>query len=104
MQIFFKRYFELIFWIIAIGTLAIMPPSFNPHYSFCLFKMIGINFCPGCGLGHSISHLFHGNFEASFLAHPLGAFAILIIALRIYKLVQLHIFQNKNSSYAIREH
>lgn len=91
----FSRYFELTFWALAITLLAMMPPGVDPHYSFCLFKMFGLPFCPGCGLGHSISYLFHGNIRASLSSHPLGIFAVIIILLRIYKLVQLHLFFKK---------
>lgn len=100
---FFKKYFELIAWIFGLTLMATMDPSTNVHYSFCFFKLIGIKFCPGCGLGHSISFLFHGNFEASFNAHPLGLFAVLVIVARIYKLFSLHIFsQLKKYNYGQR--
>ena len=88
----FRRYFELAAWIIGLGLMAIMDPATNSHYSFCLFKFIGIKYCPGCGLGHSISYLFHGNLKESFNAHPLGLFAVVMIVSRIYKLSSLHIF------------
>lgn len=96
----FRKYFELIFWITSITLLALMPPGTDPHFSFCVFKMLGINFCPGCGLGHSISYLFHGDIKASFSSHPLGIFAVIIILYRIYKLSKLHF--SKKINYAIR--
>ena len=86
-----KPYFELIAWVGGLTMLVMMDPQTNIHYSFCLFKFIGINFCPGCGLGHSISYLFHGNLKESFHAHPLGIFAVAVILARIYKLSSLHI-------------
>ena len=99
----FKQYFELTFWTTAMVFLALTPSSAVPHYSWCLFKIIGINFCPGCGLGHSINHLFHGNLQASFSSHPLGLFAVIIIICRIYRLLQLHIFSKTiNNNYGIR--
>ena len=99
----FKKYFELTFWIVSLTLLAIMEPGTDPHYSFCVFKILGIKFCPGCGLGHSISYLFHGNLQASFSSHPLGIFAVIIILFRIYKLLQLHVFSKKINIYAIRK-
>lgn len=99
MHLLFKTYFELTFWISALTLLAIMPPGTDPHYSFCIFKLMGIKFCPGCGLGHSISYLFHGNITASLKAHPLGIFAVIIILYRIYQLIQLHFFTKKNPSW-----
>jgi len=80
-----------------------MSPGTEPHLSLCIFKFLGITFCPGCGLGHSISYLFHGNIQASFSSHPLGIFAVIIILFRIYKLLQLHILSKKiKTNYAIR--
>lgn len=95
----FTRYFELTIWITGLVLLAIMDPATTDvHYSFCLFKFIGIKFCPGCGLGHSISYIFHGDIKASFSAHPLGVFALIIIILRIWKLSSMHIF-SKTKTY-----
>lgn len=100
---FLKRYFELAAWVLGLMAMALMDPSTNVHYSFCFFKFIGINYCPGCGLGHSISYLFHGNFKESFNAHPLGLFAVWVIFARIYKLSSLHIFsQLKKYHYGQR--
>jgi len=90
----FKRYFELTAWTSALVLLALMDPATNSHYSFCIFKFTGIKYCPGCGLGHSISFLFHGDLRGSFSAHPLGIFAVAVILFRIYKLSSLHIFSH----------
>jgi len=87
----FRKYLELAAWIIGLVLLAFMDTGTDVHYSFCFFKFIGIKYCPGCGLGHSISYLFHGNLRASFDAHPLGLFAVIVILARIYKLSSLHI-------------
>lgn len=95
MRIFFRKYFEISFWISALVLLAIMPPGTDPHYSFCIFKLLGFSHCPGCGLGHSISYLFHGNLRDSIAAHPLGIFAVLVILYRIFQLCKLHIFSTK---------
>jgi hypothetical protein len=97
-----RKYFELICWTAALVLLAAMPPGTDPHFSFCVFKLTGIDFCPGCGLGHSISYLFHGNLQQSFSSHPLGVFAVIIILYRIYTLSKLHFFSNKKPGYAIR--
>jgi hypothetical protein len=92
LRILYKKYFELSFWIAVLVLLAVMPPGTDPHYSFCIFKLVGFKFCPGCGLGHSISYLFHGDIRKSFSTHPLGIFAVIIIPGRIYNLFRLHIF------------
>ncbi|KAA9040640.1 DUF2752 domain-containing protein [Ginsengibacter hankyongi] len=96
MRNLFRKYFELTFWITALVLLAIMPTATNPHYSFCVFKLMGFKFCPGCGLGHSISYLFHGDLRASFSTHPLGIFAVIVILLRLYNLFRLQILIKHN--------
>ncbi len=100
MKALFHKYFELSFWITSLVLLAFMDPKTDIHYSFCLFKFMGLKFCPGCGLGHSISFLFHGQLKNSFSAHPLGVFAVLIILFRIFRLTFLHHFKIKKHAYA----
>ena len=92
-----KTYFsaELIFWIITLMYLAIISPV-DAHFSFCLFKHLGINWCPGCGIGRSISYLLHGDIIKSFQTHILGTFALLVI---VYRILQLILKSNKNQNY-----
>lgn len=47
----FRQHFELLFWI---GTLIFLGITASPasHFSFCLIKLSGIPWCPGCGIGH----------------------------------------------------
>jgi len=97
-----RRYFELAFWISALTLSAFMAPETDPHYSFCLFKMLGLKICPGCGIAHSVSYLFHGNIQASLSSHPMGIFAVVIILARIFTLIQLHFFSKKTQNYAKR--
>lgn len=99
MNVLFRKYFELSAWILALMLLAFMDPQSDAHYSFCFFKFIGISFCPGCGIGHSISFLFHGNFRASFAAHPLGPFALAIILYRIFRLSPQHLFSHFQTNH-----
>lgn len=95
----FRKYSELTVWITALISLAVMQPS-DDHFSFCIFHFFGIDFCPGCGLGHSISYLFHGDLSGSFSAHPLGIFAVIILLFRISRLIQLHFIKTK--THAVR--
>ena len=85
-----RRYFEAVIWITALVLLAFAPIN-GEHYSLCVFHNLGIGFCPGCGLGHSITYFFHGDFEASFYAHPMGIPAIGILIFRIFSIFK----QNK---------
>lgn len=84
--------FELIVWTIGLLALAIsdFPAS---CVGFCPFKWLGFAWCPGCGLGRSISYLLHGNLNLSFQTHPLGGAALIILASRILKLGSSY-FQN----------
>jgi hypothetical protein len=79
---------ELIFWIGGLIWLAFMNPS-ETHFSLCPLKNLGFSFCPGCGLGHSISYLFHGQIKESFHQHPLGIFALMVILMRIFQLINI---------------
>jgi hypothetical protein len=70
-------------WIAALLFLGCLNPSGDPHFSVCLFKNLGIGFCPGCGIGHSISYLLHGELQQSIHTHPLGIIALPILMHRI---------------------
>jgi|GEM_PF-198648 len=80
---------ELIFWITALALLAIAEPRDHTqvnHFSFCPLANLGLSWCPGCGLGRSITQFFHGNLKESIHQHWLGIPAVLIISYRIVTL------------------
>jgi hypothetical protein len=87
----FDRYFELVFWIAGLTCLAFTNPTGQAHFSLCPLKLLGFKWCPGCGLGHSISFLFRGDIKSSFQAHWLGIPALIIILYRIYVLAGLRL-------------
>lgn len=77
---------ELVFWIAALTVLAISNPT-EHHFTLCPLANLGLeDWCPGCGLGRSISYLFRGEFATSFHQHWLGMPALGIILYRIYQL------------------
>ena len=84
---YYKINIEAIVWIVALLYLFIIDPYASNHLDLCLFHNLGIDFCPGCGIGRSISMLFHGNLSDSFSTHPLGIFAIAVILYRIITLL-----------------
>ncbi|OGU18109.1 MAG: hypothetical protein A2X61_03015 [Ignavibacteria bacterium GWB2_35_12] len=92
-----KKYFEpeLLFWIVALLYLSLINVEAHTHFSFCPLHNLGIEWCPGCGLGRSISYLLHGNILQSFEAHWLGPIAFLIILFRIYQLIRNLVLRNK---------
>jgi len=83
---FIKKNFELIFWMAALVLLFTMVPA-TEHFTLCPLSNLGFSFCPGCGIGHSIHQAMWFNFSASFAAHPLGIFALIIILYRIISLI-----------------
>ena len=78
---------EALLWIIALFVLFFLDPS-REHFSICPFHQLGLTFCPGCGLGRSISYLFAGDFTNSIASHPLGLFAVIVLVLRIVQLIK----------------
>ncbi|MEQ9265320.1 MAG: DUF2752 domain-containing protein [Balneolaceae bacterium] len=79
---FFKTHFEWMAFLTGLILMASMSPS-DTGLSFCLFERLGVSFCPGEGLGHSISYLFRGEFNEALQANLMGPFAVLILGLRI---------------------
>jgi len=79
---------EAFLWIGAFGFILLINPHIQCEHSLCLFKNLGFDFCPGCGLGRSISLLFQGDVAGSIQMHPLGIPALIIILLRIIKLLR----------------
>lgn len=73
---------ELIIWVFALLILASINPDVQ-HLDLCLFKRLGLSWCPGCGIGHAICFLLHGELEKSLLSHPLGIIALPILFFRI---------------------
>lgn len=77
-----KNNLELIFWITALTSLAFTDPT-QTHFVLCPLRLMGFTWCPGCGLGHAIAFLFHGEINASWHAHWFGVPALLILFYRI---------------------
>ena len=88
----FSKYFELCFWISALIALGFSNPSLETHFTLCPLKLLGLSWCPGCGLGHSIAFLLHGDIVNSWHAHWLGIPALAMILYRIYDLIQQRFF------------
>ena len=90
-----RSYLEPTIWITALILLAATDPAGSLHVSLCPLANLGFDFCPGCGLGHSISYAMKGQVLASFSAHPLGFFAIGILLYRSFIVIRLN-FQTQN--------
>ncbi|MBU1370998.1 MAG: DUF2752 domain-containing protein [Bacteroidetes bacterium] len=94
---FLQKNLEGFVWLLALLLLALMSPSVTQP-SLCIFHQLGIDSCPGCGLGHSISAVFAGKFITAFEYHPLGLFAILMLSVRSFIVFkQYHDYQKLKS-------
>lgn len=86
---------ELVFWIGAIIGIFLIDPYGPHHFSLCPLDNLGVTWCPGCGLGRSMSLLSKGDFKASWSMHPLAMFAFATISYRIIQLIRnLNIIKN----------
>jgi len=79
---------EATIWILGLTYLALFNSPETTHFTICPFANLGIKFCPGCGLGNSISYLIRGDISSSLQSHPLGIFALIIITLRIISIIK----------------
>jgi hypothetical protein len=88
---------EALIWIAALMFLAFIDPSHH-HYTLCPFNNLGLECCPGCGLGRSIALLYRLDLKESFMTHPFGVPTVFLLIQRIYKVVSsnLKIFTTKN--------
>jgi hypothetical protein len=77
---------ELVIWLAALIFLALSNPT-EHHSTLCPLSNLGFKYCPGCGLGRSVSYLFRGDLNASFHMHPLGIFAVGVISYRIVQII-----------------
>jgi hypothetical protein len=87
--IFLSRRLEVSFWILALAGLYFMPGG-EGHFTLCPIGALGFTWCPGCGLGHALHDMLHGNFVEAFRHHYLVLFAFFIILYRIFQLTILN--------------
>lgn len=80
-----KPHIEWIVFLLGLVLMATMDPTVQGT-SFCFFDFIGIEFCPGEGLGHSIAWLFRGDISNAFKANLFGPFAVIILSFRILQI------------------
>jgi len=81
--------FELLIWVAALILLAMNSvPEVDAadHFSLCPLANLGFDWCPGCGLGRSLSHLLHGEVEQSLQMHWFGIPALMVLLYRIFSL------------------
>ncbi len=79
---------EAIIWVAALVWLALVDPAAGAHFTLCPLKNLGIEWCPGCGLGSAAGYALHGDLAESFRHHLLGIPAILILGGRVARLAR----------------
>ncbi len=75
-------------WVVLLTGLVLMA-FLNPYStktSWCLIDLLGITYCPGTGLGHSIAFLFRGEIIKSLEANLIGPIAVVVLSLRVIKI------------------
>lgn len=96
MKRLFKRHFEWIAFSLGLTAMAVMNPYIENGISWCLFESLGITFCPGNGLGHSIALLFRGDYIRAIEANFMGPVAVAVIVLRVLYLLHSAIFKRND--------
>lgn len=94
---FIQKNLEWIVFSTGLILLGIMNPE-SAGTSFCLFDLVGIDFCPGEGLGHSIAYTFRGDLSSAMNAHFAGPLAVLILSSRIIYLLKRLYYQSKQNN------
>ncbi|MFN3872035.1 MAG: DUF2752 domain-containing protein [Ignavibacterium sp.] len=79
---------EGIIWLISLIYLATISNQSEQHFTICPLSNLGFEYCPGCGLGRSISMILQGDIIQSFDFHWLGVPALIIILFRIFQLIR----------------
>ncbi|WP_035805961.1 DUF2752 domain-containing protein [Lunatimonas lonarensis] len=89
--------YDLYIWPLALVAVACIPLDAEVHASLCPVDRLGLDWCPGCGLGRSMKYLLVGDWRRSWEMHPLGGFAVLVIGLRIAEIIKLLTTQNREN-------
>ena len=100
MKKIFHKYFEMTAWLSALIVIACMNTA-GQGFTFCVFKMAGFSWCPGCGLAHAMAYAMHGEILASVKAHWFGLPALVIITNRIIVLAKTNLKTHKSLYYGL---
>lgn len=84
--------FEGIVWTCSLIFLAFINDPNQSHFTICPLANAGFEYCPGCGLGNSVSLILHGHIPDSLDVHLLGIPALIIILFRIIQLLRINYY------------
>ena len=87
------QFLQALSWTMVLAVLFFMDRS-STSGSLCLFQFLGLQNCPGCGMGHSISEALHFNFSKSMEAHIMGLPATVFLILFIIRTILSSIKQS----------
>ena len=79
-------FLQPISWTLVLVVLYFIDRD-STNNSLCIFRVAGIENCPGCGIGHAISEALHFNFYKSFDTHITGipsAFFLIVFIIRTF--------------------
>lgn len=93
-----KQYSELLAWVCALAFPFFINPWSTDHFTICFFKWIGLDWCPGCGLGKSIAFIYRGEWLLSLKTHWFGIATVIILLLRIFSLAKTRIITPKHTT------
>src|SRR5690606_20705148 len=83
-----KAPLELIDWLASLGAIILLDPYGGSHLSLCPLSQVGLEGCPGCGLGRAMSLLARGEFQASWQMHPLASLALVVMICRRWQRIK----------------
>lgn len=89
---------ELVTWVSALVFLYFSNPDTH-HHTLCPLANAGFEWCPGCGIGRSITLLMHGRLLDSIEMHILGVPVFLILLHSIFILSKNYFFPPYAKSY-----
>lgn len=82
---------EILIWTIALIYLAFINDANIAHFTLCPLSNFGVEDCPGCGLGKSITMFFSVDIMGSLKTHILGIPAVMILLYRIVTLIRINL-------------